>query len=233
MDCSTPSFPVLHHLLELAQTHVHWVSDTIQPSHPLSSPSPLAFHLSQDQGLFQWVCDTKKILKFHTHTHTQSLSIVPGRGLKSHPTQANGRALTVLHSQHVLLCKTFHHGGKWGFFPTDQRVLPVQGPSCWCGPWTVSFSIHGTPVLYPWTLAATQCRVLDKQVWSKGFPGGSDSKESACNAGDLGSIPGSGRSPGRGHGNPLQYSCLENPMDRGAWRATAYGVAKSQTRLSD
>ena len=49
-----------------------------------------------------------------------------------------------------------------------------------------------------------------------GFPGGSDGKESACNAGDLGSIPGSGRSPGEGNGNPLQHSCLENPMDRGA-----------------
>ena len=49
-----------------------------------------------------------------------------------------------------------------------------------------------------------------------GFPGGSDGKESACNAGDLGLIPGSGRSPGEGHGNPLQYSCLENPMDKGA-----------------
>ena len=52
MDCSTPGFPVLHHLLELAQTHVHWVGDTIQPSHPLSSPSPPAFNLSQHQGLF-------------------------------------------------------------------------------------------------------------------------------------------------------------------------------------
>ena len=49
---------------------------------------------------------------------------------------------------------------------------------------------------------------------------GSDGKESACNAGDLGSIPGSGRSPGEGNGNPLHYSCLENPMDRGAWQAT-------------
>ena len=51
--------------------------------------------------------------------------------------------------------------------------------------------------------------------------------------GDLGLIPGSGRSPGEGNGNPLQYSCLENPMDRGAWWATVHGVAKSQTRLSD
>ena len=58
------------------------------------------------------------------------------------------------------------------------------------------------------------------------FPGGSDGKESACSAADLGSIPGSGRSPGEGNGNPLQYSCLENPMDRGAWRATVHGVAR-------
>ena len=65
------------------------------------------------------------------------------------------------------------------------------------------------------------------------FPGGSEFKESACNAGDLGSIPGSGRSPGEGNGNPLQYSCLENPMDRGAWWATVHGVTKSRTLLSD
>ena len=63
--------------------------------------------------------------------------------------------------------------------------------------------------------------------------GGSDGKESACNVVDRGLIPGSGRSPGEGNGNPLQYSCLENPMDREAWWATVHGVAKSQTRLSD
>ena len=60
-----------------------------------------------------------------------------------------------------------------------------------------------------------------------GFPGGSASKESACNAEYLALIPGLGRSPGEGNGNPLQYSCLENSMDRRAWRATVYGVAKS------
>ena len=59
-----------------------------------------------------------------------------------------------------------------------------------------------------------------------GFPHSSVGKESACNAGDLGSIYGSGRSPGEGNGNPLQYSCLENPKDRGAWRATVHGVAR-------
>ena len=68
--------------------------------------------------------------------------------------------------------------------------------------------------------------------WIQDFPGGSDGKESACNAGDLGSIPRSGRSPGEGNGNLLHYSCLENPMDGGAWRATVHGVAKSWTGLS-
>ena len=62
-----------------------------------------------------------------------------------------------------------------------------------------------------------------------GFPGGSDSKESACTVGDPGSIPGSRRSPGERNGNPLQYSCLENSMDRGAWWTTVPGVAKSWT----
>ena len=65
------------------------------------------------------------------------------------------------------------------------------------------------------------------------LPGGSEVKASACNVGDLGLTPGSGRSPGEGNGNPLQYSCLENPMDGGAWWATVHGVAKSRTRLSD
>ena len=63
------------------------------------------------------------------------------------------------------------------------------------------------------------------------FPGSSVGKESACKAGDAGSIPGLGRSPGEGNGNPLQYSCLVNPMDRGAWWATVYGAAQSQTQL--
>ena len=66
-----------------------------------------------------------------------------------------------------------------------------------------------------------------------GFPGGSEVKASAWNAGDPGLIPGSGRSPGEGNGNPLQYSCLENPMEEGAWWATVHGVTKSQTRFSE
>ena len=63
----------------------------------------------------------------------------------------------------------------------------------------------------------------------KGFPGGSDGKESACSVKDPGLIPWQEDSPGEGNGNPLQYSCLENSMDAGAWQATDHGVAKSQT----
>ena len=66
-----------------------------------------------------------------------------------------------------------------------------------------------------------------------GYLGGSDKKESACNAGDTGSIPGSGKFPGEGSGYPLQYSCLKNPMDKGAWQATVHGVTKSDTQLSN
>ena len=63
MDCSTPGFPVLQHLPEFAQTLVHWVGDAILPSHPLSSPSPPAFNLSQHQGLFQWVSSSHQVAK--------------------------------------------------------------------------------------------------------------------------------------------------------------------------
>jgi len=63
VDCRNPDFPVHHQLLELAQTHVHWVSDAIQPSHPLSSPSPPAFDFSQHQGLFKWVSSSHQVAK--------------------------------------------------------------------------------------------------------------------------------------------------------------------------
>ena len=77
---------------------------------------------------------------------------------------------------------------------------------------------------------------VDRLQRESGFPGGSVGKESACNAGDAGGMglfPGWGRPPEGGHGNPLQCSCLENPIDRGAWRAAVHGVTKSRTRLSN
>ena len=87
----------------------------------------------------------------------------------------------------------------------------------------------------PWTEKPGGLQSMGSQTVGHnfGFPGGSDGKESTCNAGDPSSIPGSGRSSGEGKGNTLKYSCLEDPMDRGAWQATVHGVTKSRTRLSD
>ena len=76
MDCSTPGFPVLHRLPEFAQTHVHWVGDAIQPSHPLSPPSPPAFNLSQHWGLFQWVSFSHRCPKYWSFSFSISLSNV-------------------------------------------------------------------------------------------------------------------------------------------------------------
>ena len=93
-------------------------------------------------------------------------------------------------------------------------------------------SIQKTPVHFwvgkiPWRSSRLSTPVF------LGFPGGSDGKESFCSAGDLGLIPGLGRSPGERNGYPLQYSDLENSVDRGAWQATVYGVSKGWTRLND
>ena len=87
---------------------------------------------------------------------------------------------------------------------------------------------------FSWCFSHFQLRIRYELPPVVGLPQWFSNKESACNAGvagDAGSIPGSGRYPGRGHGNPLQYSCLENPMDRGAWRTAVHRVAKNQIRL--
>ena len=96
--------------------------------------------------------------------------------------------------------------------------------------WSISARISFCSYFTLTLIFVTICIVLFVLL---GFPGGSEVKVSACNEGDTGSIPGLGRSLGEGNGNPLQYSCLENPMDGGAWWATVHGVAKSQTQLSD
>ena len=89
------------------------------------------------------------------------------------------------------------------------------------------FNFHITNHL----LTCSKICYIDSLYWD--FPGGSGSKESACNTGNQGSIPESGRSPGEGNDHPLQYCCLEKPMDRGTWWATVQGVTKSQIWLSD
>ena len=85
--------------------------------------------------------------------------------------------------------------------------------------------------LYYRSLEIHLFKIILRKKW--GFSGGSDGKESVCQAGDPGLIPGSVKSPGEGNGNPLQYSCLENSMERGDWWATFHGVTKSRTQLND
>ena len=109
----------------------------------------------------------------------------------------------------------------WGLGPAGSRIsLPTRHCQA-CGDAPPS----------PLSLASPSESCLP--VGLSGFPGGSDSNESACNAGDLGLIPGLGKSPGGGRGNPLHYPFLENSTDRGAWRAMVQGIAKSQTRLNN
>ena len=107
----------------------------------------------------------------------------------------------------------------------DRFMIPRLGALLWC--WRISSG--GSPFYREWSSPAGVEMAVGN--WFDWFclPGGSDSKESACNVADLGLIPGSGRSPGEGNSKPLQYSCLENPTDGGAWWATVHGVAESDT----
>ena len=107
MDCSMPGFPVYHQLLDLTQTHVHCVSDAIQPSHPLSSPSPSAFNLSQHQGLFQWVCSLHQVAKHWSF----SFNISPS---DEHPGLISFRMdwLDLLGVQGTLKSLLQHHSSK-------------------------------------------------------------------------------------------------------------------------
>ena len=98
----------------------------------------------------------------------------------------------------------------------EQLRELVKDREAWCA------VVHGVTKSQTRLSLWTELNTMSFQ----GFPHNSVGKKSACNAGDLGSIPGSRRSPGEGNGNPLQYSCLENPMDRGTWRATVHGVTR-------
>ena len=103
----------------------------------------------------------------------------------------------------------------------------VMDREAWCA------VIHGVAKSRTQLSDWTELKLSDERVLNLGFPGGSVVKNLPTNAGDMGSIPGSGRSLGVRSSNPLQHSCLDNPMDRGAWQATVHGVTKSRTRLSD
>ena len=130
--------------------------------------------------------------------------------------------------------------GEPPFLLFHVMLVELSLPGFWNGMWLKPGQPHwscwekGT-VFPQGTVEKKRC----SSEWSYEYPtwdsflGGWDDKESACNAGDLGSIPESERSPGGGKGNPLQYPCLENPMDRGAWWTSVHGVAKRLSQLSN
>ena len=103
-----------------------------------------------------------------------------------------------------------------------SHSLDVGAELGWLGVWL-------PPALHP---GCSLPSLTSASVIIRGFPGGSEGKESACNARDPCSLPGLGRCPGEGNGNPVQYSCLENPTDREIWRATVHGVIESRTGLN-
>ena len=171
----------LHYLLELDQTHVHWVGDAIQPFHPLSSPSPTAFDLSQHQGFFPWVGSSFRWPKYWSF----SFNISPSGDRHSFPW-------VLVHTGFCLCPKSISQRRQWKPTPV---LLPGnshgQRSLVGCSPWghkesdtTERLHFHFSP---------------------------------SC--------------IGKGNGNPLQYSCLENPRDRGAWWAAVYGVSQSRTWL--
>ena len=176
MNHSTLGLPVHHQLQEFTQTHVHWVGDAIQPSHPLLSPSPPALNLSQHQGLFQWVSSLHQVAK-------------------------------------VLEFQLQHQSFEW----TPGLIF-----------WDISVIISSSKFLLPFFSPPSGATVMLSLICLM-----VEGKESACNAGDPGSIPGWGRAPGEGNGYPLQYSCLENLIDRAAWQFAVHGFTKNLTRLSD
>ena len=198
-----------------SQTHVHRVSDAIQPSHPLLSPSPPAPNPSQHQSLFQWVNSLHEVAK----VLDALASVLPMNTQDWCPLEWTGW----ISLQFKGLSRVFPNTTvqKHQFF-SAQPLYGLTLTSI-CGYWK-NRSFDYTDLC--WQSDVFTFKYALKFV---SFPGGSEVKASASNAGD----PGSGRSPGEGNGNPLQYSCLENPMDREAWWATVHGVPKSWTHLSD
>ena len=198
MDCSIPGFPVLQHLPEFAQTHVHWVGDAIQSSHPLSPSSPPALDLSQHQGLLQWISSLHQVAK-------------------------------------VLELPLQHQSFQWIFrthFPQDGLVWSPRCPreSQESSPTPQFKSINSLALSLLYDLYTTTGKTVARQKREMNLKLVSQNPWQAYKIGNnFRTIYATTR--GEGNGNPLQYSCLESPMDRGAWWAAVHGVTQSWTRL--
>ena len=124
----------------------------------------------------------------------------------------------------------------WFLWRTERKFVPYLFGGCFWGWWWFSFFFFSCNIINLQYCVRFRCTAKwlgYTYTCTHGSPGGSVGKESACNVGDLGSIPGLGRSPGEGNGNLLQYSCLQNSIDRGAWWITVHRVTKSWTQLRD
>ena len=149
MDCSTPGLPVHHQLQEFTQTHVHWVGDVIQPSHPLSSPSPPVFHLSQHQGLFHWVSSSHQVAKvLEFQLQHQSFWVLPicskhPGGLPGWGTPHLYIFLKVNLFSLVLECKRGHSGRQTHF---NFRTFVLTVIFAWII--LCQMSVYLTPSLY-------------------------------------------------------------------------------------
>ena len=191
---------------------------------------------------FQVHSKIKKVQRFPIHSCPDTC-IVP---TPLRPTSIKRSPIRVVHLLQVeqcTNCTTTNRESTWTHYHPSKTIVYIRVHS-WC--WTFygcvcvirsvisdsnpmdcglpGSSVHGI----------LQAKILNWIAFPFSvFPDGSEDKASSCHMGDLGSIPGLGRSPGEGNGNPLQYSCRENPMDGGAWRATVHGIAKSLTWLSE
>ena len=199
MNRSTPGLPV-HHQLPVFHSNSHPSGDAIQPSHPLLSPFPLAPNPSQHQRKCELVMH-KASLKF------QVLKL---------PIMRSRRNIRGVEQENMVLGESLELQEKG--VSRKRKLVRVSNATEKMGK-VRTLCAHGT-----WPLGQ-HCSPGTSQVVLM-------VKNLAANAGDIrdmGLIPGSGRSPEGGHGNPLQYSSLENPMDRGAWQARVHRVAKSRT----
>ena len=218
MDCSTTGFPVLHNLPEFVQIHVQWVYDATRPSHPLSPPSPLpsiflSIRIFSNISALCIRCQKYWSFSFSISPSNEYSVLISFRIDCFGLLVVQGTVKSLL-QHHRSKASILQHSA----FFTFQSSHPYMTPGKTIALTIQSFVSKVIPLLFN-TLSRFVTVFLSRINQTV-------KRLSACNAGDPGSILGSGRSPGEGNGNPLRYSCLENSMDGGAWWATVHGGHK-------